>query len=815
VTRTVNSWEVEGGFLAINTSLPMYDAQQSSPPVFAKIFGGICIMDVEQKDVDEALQKGVGYSSTRDRNSWDPTVVSMMSHFEEIDRYYRTVHSRNSFDDRGITLTALVHAKFKGPGGQLYANNAFFNPNMNIMVFGDGATAVPTLPAALDIVAHELTHGVVDYSSAFRYENQSGALHEHMADYFACMVDRDDWIMGENAVQGSQHVGWRDLSNPGNLSMMEPGPSSMAQYRNLPNTPEGDLGGVHVNSTIPSHAAYLFTDGPGGIGREKAERIVYRALTKYMSQYSEFVDYRRAAISAARDLYPGTQAETTVQQAFDSVQILEGAAAPAPTPVPTSQGEEMVAFLRAEHDPFLGFFLGYGLYAMDNQSIALVASEFAEPVRPAISGDGGWALYVGADNNIYWTDGEEEEQLTFDRRARTIAMSKDQRFIAFTTTDFESTIVVLDMQDETTRTAALRAQSRDEFEASFADVLSFNCTGDVLYFDAWTEGKLAQEGYGCWGLFSLRVKDLHCQALLPLSPGLQVGNPSLGNTLPGFLVADYVYTAQPGQEPTLGVVSLDMANNQVNALLTGLNILATPTFRGDDKQIVFRSYEGGFYYLNQATLSADRSGLVAGSGVPLIWSSDELTYPVGFRFGSYTAPSGKLTVSPSTLDFGAVPVGQITTAECEIRNVGNADLELIAFSIGGADASAFEIGGALNKRIPAGQSQKVAIRFAPKKAGPQSVSLRLQSNAPGQADLLVPISGSGEIQAAARLSLLFSGQDLTLSWPAAAGLHQIEETGSLRPAAWSVVPVQAALDGASYRATLTVQGREKYYRLRK
>ena len=744
-SREVHCWQQGADYLAIDTSLSMYDAARSQPPVYTNISGAVCVFDVKDEDVDEALKTGISYSRATNPNQWDATAVSVMSHFAAIFNYYQSTHNRTSFDGKGINITGLIHCRFKDSQGQLYKDNAFFNPNLNLMVFGDGekATEPGMLPAALDIVAHELTHGVVDNSAAFRYENQSGALHEHMADFFGCMVDRDDWLMGEDTVGNLGYVAWRDLSDPHNPKLKESGPKNMAEYENLPNTPEGDLGGVHVNSTIPSHGAYLFTAGPNGIGRDKAERIVYRALTEYMTQYAGFVDYRRALLSAAADLHPGGVEANVIAQAFDTVQILEGETAPAPTPVPATTGEERVAFLRAEYDPWFGDFLGYGLYVMDAQNFALISMNVLSPVRPAVSGDGAWALFVDEFNDVYWTDGEVDEALTDTGDIRTIAMSKDQRYVVFTTTDYDNLIHFLNTEEETVRSAEIRVPtSSGEVVASFADVLSFNCLGDTLYFDAWTEGTLGQAEYGCWGLFFLRVKDLQCQSILPLSPGLQVGNPSLGHTLSQYLVADYVYT-EDGQA-TIGVVSLDLNRNELNVLLSGLNVLAAPTLRGDDRKLVFESYNDGLYYLNEAALTADGASITENSVLPLLWSATELAFPVGFRSGSYTPPAGQLEVSPTTLDFGNITAGAAAHRTLDLHNAGDADLELIEITFEGAGAASYKLSAAVEKRMAAGQRQQVELVFAPDKAGAHAAVLRFRTTAPQQADVTLNITGTGQ-----------------------------------------------------------------------
>ena len=270
----VQCWQEGNTYLAVDTSQSMYDAARSRPPSYTNTFGAICIFDVKNQDVEQALQAGVNYVQTANVNQWDPTAVSVMESFKRTFQYYQATHNRNSYDGKGINITGLIHARFKNSSGQLYNDNAFFNPGLNLMVFGDGERGVHPgmLPAAFDITAHELSHGVVDNSAAFKYENQSGALHEHMADFFACMVDRDDWLIGEDALIGTQQLGWRDLSDPNNPQVTSPGPKTMAEYQNLQNNAQGDYGGVHVNSTIPSYATYLMRRDPRGWAGRRPKR---------------------------------------------------------------------------------------------------------------------------------------------------------------------------------------------------------------------------------------------------------------------------------------------------------------------------------------------------------------------------------------------------------------------------------------------------------------------------------------------------------------------------------------------------------------
>ncbi|MEH7463133.1 M4 family metallopeptidase [Bacillus thuringiensis] len=222
--------------------------------------------------------------------------------------YYKNIHNRNSFDGKGATIRSSINY------GKNY-NNAFWNGQQMIYGDGDGVEFAP-LSGALDVVAHELTHAVTEYSANLRYVNQSGALNESFSDVFGYFVDPANWDIGEAvytpAVKGDA---LRSLSNPEKYDQ----PAHMKDYQYLPETDEGDNGGVHINSGIPNKAAYLTINA---IGKEKAEKIYYRALTTYLTPTSDFSKARAALLQSAADYY-GVNSATykAVEKAWNDVGV--------------------------------------------------------------------------------------------------------------------------------------------------------------------------------------------------------------------------------------------------------------------------------------------------------------------------------------------------------------------------------------------------------------------------------------------------------------------------------------------------------------
>ncbi|WP_283153803.1 M4 family metallopeptidase [Guptibacillus hwajinpoensis] len=244
---------------------------------------------------------------------------------EQVYDYYLSEHGRNSLDDNGMPIQSVVHY------GDNY-NNAFWNGTYMVYGDGDGEFFIP-LAASLDVAAHEMTHGVTSNSANLIYRFQSGALNESFSDIFGALIDDSDWEIGEDimapAAVADGRTSLRSLSNPskypvgaayvayGNGEGMYP--SHMDEFYDLP--ANLDNGGVHINSSIINHAAYLTAQD---IGREKLGQIYYRALTQYLTANSDFSDARQAIVQSAIDLYGEGSAEVVAAAGgFDSVGIME------------------------------------------------------------------------------------------------------------------------------------------------------------------------------------------------------------------------------------------------------------------------------------------------------------------------------------------------------------------------------------------------------------------------------------------------------------------------------------------------------------
>jgi bacillolysin len=285
--------------------------------------GGIITYDAKN---DNSFSNDTVYvgNSAAFISDYDRAAVDAHYNSEKVYEYYLKEHGRNSLDGEGMAIVSRVHY------GNNY-NNASWNGRW--MTYGDGdGKFMISLSAGLDVAAHEMTHGVITHSANLVYRNQSGALNESFADVFGALIDDSDWEMGEDIMapeaKASGATVLRSLSNPNGVVVSNEQrraystnggvyPDHMDEFYHMPTTVDG--GGVHVNSSITNHAAYLIAQD---LGREKLGKIYYRALTVYLTSNSDFSDARQAVVQSAIDLYgEGSEEEAAAKAGFDAVGI--------------------------------------------------------------------------------------------------------------------------------------------------------------------------------------------------------------------------------------------------------------------------------------------------------------------------------------------------------------------------------------------------------------------------------------------------------------------------------------------------------------
>lgn len=253
------------------------------------------------------------------------------------DFFYET-YGRNGINGSG---GPSLYSAADGSGGMITGrarynrnyNNAFWSSNYLALGGGDGRSY--TTFSSIDIVAHEMTHGVTQYEANLTYRNESGALNEAVSDIFAVMVEfrlqgaAGDWKVGEDTYVAGDAM--RYLDNPHAADNYGYTSDDMPDHYSERYRGTADSGGVHVNSSIVNHMFYLLAEGGShhlggtmttGIGRDAAAAIVYTALTDYMTSSTTFSGARSAMLSAAAALYgSGSTEYVAVGEAWTLVGV--------------------------------------------------------------------------------------------------------------------------------------------------------------------------------------------------------------------------------------------------------------------------------------------------------------------------------------------------------------------------------------------------------------------------------------------------------------------------------------------------------------
>ena len=296
------------------------------------------------------LQLGAGDIATDDDNNWTDGAVDDAHVYAgyTYDYYYKRFN-RRGLDNANIRIRSLANPVHRTVQDlQQFFNqipdffvNAFYAGN-GVMVYGVGLPQGFTLggqswnhlSGGLDVVGHELTHGVTEFTSNLIYQNESGALNEAFSDMMGTSIEfffqpagngdlKADYLIGEDVVKTG---GLRSMENP-----QAHGDPDHYSRRFLGSA---DNGGVHINSGIANQAFYLSIEGGtnrtsglavqgvGAANREQIEKVFFRAFTSMLPTNATFALAREATIQAARDLYgAGSNAERAVTQAWTAVGV--------------------------------------------------------------------------------------------------------------------------------------------------------------------------------------------------------------------------------------------------------------------------------------------------------------------------------------------------------------------------------------------------------------------------------------------------------------------------------------------------------------
>jgi Zn-dependent metalloprotease len=241
--------------------------------------------------------------------------------------FYLANYGRNSIDDAGFALKATVHYGIR-------YDNAFWNGKQ--MVFGDGdGKLFNRFTSSLDVIGHELAHGVTAHEAGLVYLEQPGALNESLSDVFGSLIKQyslkqdaaqADWLIGASLFTANvKGVALRSMKAPGTayndpVLGRDPQPAHMKNFV----VTTRDNGGVHINSGIPNRAFYLAAIAIGGKAWEAAGRIWYETLRDpKLKADAKFAAFARLTVATAGRLYkPAGKEAAAVAEAWKRVGVL-------------------------------------------------------------------------------------------------------------------------------------------------------------------------------------------------------------------------------------------------------------------------------------------------------------------------------------------------------------------------------------------------------------------------------------------------------------------------------------------------------------
>lgn len=661
VQQAFNAYQVGSQYVLVDTRKKMFrpgDSDLPNSPV-----GAIMTIDAKNARVDNE-DMDLYHVVSSNPAQWNSTAVSAHVNASRSYDYYEQNFQRLSLNGNGGNILSVINITDEDGKG---FDNAFWNGVF--MGYGNGGKAFKPLAGALDVAGHEMTHGVVESTAKLEYRNQSGALNESFADIFGAMIDRDDWTMGEDVVNKSVFPSGalRSLQNPNQGGKSDPGyqPMYMSQYMVLKDTPEQDNGGVHVNSGIPNHAFYLFATGTN-MNKDKAEKVYYHALTRYLGRTSRFLDLRLAVIQSAKDLFGEGQETQAARAAFDKVGILESGSGTLPNPskeseVPVNPGAaQMMAFGPAQNDQRL-YKANFNFGTMN---FAAITGQVGCLSKPSITDNGEIMVFVGNDQKIHAYDLKAGKALNFSDgtglKWYNAAISKDGNRIAAIADETQNNnyIYVYDLVKGTGQKFELYNPTYTEGVNSgkvlYAEALEWDLSGEFIVYDAKTQiggwFSKARSFYDvgilrAWDPLRNTYGDGAIQKLFSDVPeGVSLGNPALAKTNSGILALDYI----DEEEDRYYILTLDLNRSENSLKSFETTTVGYPDFSKTDQHLTFNYLEDDRYYLVGIKLGADK--ITPDMNNVAVLAPDKI-FGVSFANGTRTLPQTQqqtVTISPIT-----------------------------------------------------------------------------------------------------------------------------------------------------------------------
>ena len=556
--------------------------------------GGAMTLTLNNQDYN---QNSTIFHNTSSNNSWaDPTVVSAHHNTLVTYNYYNSTFSRKAIDDKNGTIVAMIHVTQNGAG----MDNAFWNGAGKAMIYGDGNTEFKPLAGGIDVAGHEMTHGVINNTADLVYQFQSGALNESFADVFGVMVDTRNLTIGEDIMRPGKGSCLRDMNDPHNTSGNSHQPAHMSEFNQL--DANSDNGGVHVNSGIPNRACAILINQ---LGRDKVQRMYYRALSMYLTRNSQFTDCRIAVQSAAKDLFGASSGEfNAVGPAFDAVGITGPGSNMSENDIPAQTGGmEYVAFTNSAGDiGFLDPSNGHFVMSTTPGSVARVSNSGSSRAQLSAPRTGKNLWFVSPTGHLNFMEVASGNVKTFpnlhvqsDGDLWNAAVSPDESYVALTSSHnndpniyiFDGTnVFVQPLKPENTDGGALAT-------IDYPDVIAWSPNKNVarLSFDAYLSTNLGGTAVNYWSMYEINYDSKKTYDLIPAqTTNVDIGNVAYSNTSPDIIIFNAISAGVEdiaiANFKTNMITSLNASQYKVNVPITDAD---KPSFSPSDHQFTFSS----------------------------------------------------------------------------------------------------------------------------------------------------------------------------------------------------------------------------------
>ena len=608
--RVINTYIVGNDYFMIDGSRSMFSLANSVLP--DDPVGSIWTINLNNTS---PINSNAEYTHlVTSSNIWNSTPEAVSAHYNggTAYEYYKETFSRESISGTGQNIISFVNVADED-GSSL--GNAFWN-GLGIY-YGNGDNAFHELGRGLDVAGHEMSHGVVQASANLEYYGESGAMNESFADVFGVMIDRDDWLIGEDVVRQSVFPSGalRNMADPHNGAQTgDFGRGWQPNHVNEKYNGSEDNNGVHINSGIPNHAFYLFATQ---VGKEQAEQVYYHALTNYLTRSSGFKELRFAIVKSAGDLYGSTTA-SMAGQAFDQVGILDAGQGDFEEDLSENPGLDLLLVSDQNKSNLLVFDLNTGEAIFDPLTTVDQLS------KPSITDDGSRIVFVGTDNHIYLIDinwgivppTAQIVQASYSPDWRNAVISKDGNRIALLDLSYTNKIFMLDIPSDSENEYTLFNPTYSDGvgtgDVIYADAMEFDLSGSTLIYDAINEVSGANSGsLEYWDIGFLEVWNNTADTWAlgridklfgALPEGLSVGNPTFSKNSPYIIAMDFL------DGNFFSILGVNIETGEVGEIFSNSTV-GYPNYSRDDEFLIYdldflSNIDLGFIELNSDKITS-------------------------------------------------------------------------------------------------------------------------------------------------------------------------------------------------------------------